>query len=373
MSSQPHEKGATFRELGGSVAAVVLALAVGGILMAAAGYDVGDAYANLFSGAFGSLYSLADTLLNTIPLLFTGLAVAVGFRAGLFNIGGEGQMYLAALATALVALALPTGMGLLGSLVALLAGALAGAAWGFLPGYLKARTGAHEVITTIMLNYIGILLTTYLVKTFFKAPGPVDQTPTVPQAFWLPELIPTTRLTWALVIGLVLVALTQWLLTRTVLGYELEAVGQNPEAAAYAGIPVGRRMVLAMALSGAIAGLAGSTLVLGVLHRFITHFSSGYAFTGIAVAILARNRPWGVVPAALLFGALQAGGLSMQLFARIPADLMTVVQGLVILFVSAPALFTLLRHRAGRWAAGRTARHQAAAGAEAAGTREGQP
>ena len=314
---------------------------MGAVLIGAAGYDPAEAYYHLFAGAFGNVYSLADTLLNAIPLLFTGLAVAVGFRAGLFNIGGEGQMYLAALATALAALWLPPWLGWLGILLALLAGALAGAAWGFLPGYLKARTGAHEVITTIMMNYIGILLTTYLVKRFFKAPGPVDQTAVIPRAFWLPELIPTTRLTWALFIALALVAFTHWLLTRTALGYELEAVGQNPSAAAYAGIPVGRRVVLAMALSGAMAGLAGSTMVLGVLHRFITNFSSGYAFTGIAVAVLARNKPWAVVPAALLFGALQAGGLAMQLFARIPADLMTVVQGLVILFVSAPALFTL--------------------------------
>lgn len=361
------------RELGLSAAAVVLALGVGAVLIGAAGYDVGEAYYNLYYGAFGNVYSLADTLLNAIPLLFTGLAVAVGFRAGLFNIGGEGQMYLAALATALVALWLPPGMGGLGILLALLAGALAGAGWGFLPGYLKARTGAHEVITTIMMNYIGTLLTTFLVKNFFKAAGPVDQTEMVPRAFWLPELIPTTRLTWALFIALGLVALSHWLLTRTSLGYELEAVGQNPGAAAYAGVPVARRTALAMALSGAIAGLAGSTMVLGVLHRFITNFSSGYAFTGIAVAVLARNNPWAVVPAALLFGALQAGGLSMQLFARIPADLMTVVQGLVILFVSAPAVFTLLgrfRRRLGPPAAGAGAGPSRPPGAPAG---EGRP
>jgi len=336
---------AVLRELGLSAAAVALALALGALLIAAAGYDIGDAYYNLYSGAFGSIYSIADTLLNSIPLLFTGLAIAFGFQAGLFNIGAEGQMYVGALTTAVVALALPAELGYLGTLIVLAAGALAGAVWGFFPGYLKARTGAHEVITTIMLNYVATLLTAYLVKRFFKAPGPVDQTALVPQAFRLPELIATTRLTWSIFLAIALVAAVHWLLNRTVLGYEIIAVGKNPGAAAYAGVPVARRMSLAMAISGAIAGLAGSTLVLGVLHRFITNFSPGYGFTGIAVAVLARNHPWGVVPAALLFGALQAGGLSMQLFARIPSDLMTVIQGLVILFVSAPSLIRLMTGR----------------------------
>lgn len=333
------------RELGLSAAAVVLALALGAVIIQAAGYSIADAYYNLYYGAFGSIYSIADTLLNSVPLLFTGLAVAFGFKAGLFNIGAEGQMYVGALTTAVTALAIPPTLGYLGTLLALAAGALAGAAWGFFPGYLKARTGAHEVITTIMMNYVATLLTTYLVKHYFKAPGPVDQTAMVPPALRLPELIASTRLTWSIVLALALVAAVHWLLTQTVLGYEIIAVGQNPGAAAYAGIPVRRRTALAMAISGAIAGLAGSTLVLGVLYRFITNFSPGYGFTGIAVAVLARNHPWGVVPAALLFGALQAGGLSMQLFARIPSDLMTVIQGLVILFVSAPALISLIGGR----------------------------
>lgn len=330
------------RELVLSVAAVAFALAIGALLIQVTGYNITDAYYNLYYGAFGDLYGIADTLLNSVPLLFTGLAVALGFKAGLFNIGVEGQMYVGALATAVVSLSLPPALGPVGIAIALVVGAIAGSVWGFLPGYLKARTGAHEVITTIMMNYIGVLLTTYLVKSFFKAPGPLDQTALIPQALRLPELIPTTRLTWALIIALLLVAVVDWLLRRTTLGYEIIAVGQNPGAAAYAGIPVQQRTTLALALSGAVAGLAGSTLVLGVLHRFITHFSPGYGFTGIAVAVLARNHPWGVVPAALLFGALQAGGLSMQLFARIPSDLMTVIQGLVILFVSAPALIGLL-------------------------------
>ncbi|HLT59264.1 MAG TPA: ABC transporter permease [Limnochordales bacterium] len=334
------------RELAQSLGAIVLALLAGAALLAAAGYSVRDAYWSLYQGAFGNVYSIADTLLNAIPLLFTGLAVALAFRGGLFNIGTEGQMYAAALATALTALALPGWPPLLLITASLLAGAAAGAAWGFVPGFLRARTGAHEVITTIMLNYVAILLTTHLVKTRFKAPGPVDQTALIPAAARLPELVPATRLTWAIVVAVALIALVDWVLRKSSWGMDLELVGQNPSAAAYAGVPVAARTALTMAASGAIAGLAGSTLVLGVLHRFITHFSPGYGFTGIAVALAARARPWGVVPAALLFGALQAGGLSMQLFARIPADLITVIQGLVILFVAAPGLAALFRRRA---------------------------
>lgn len=331
------------KELGVSVLAVALALLVGAALVAAAGYDVRDAYYNLWDGAFGSVYSIADTLLNSIPLMFAGLAVAFAFRGGLFNIGAEGQLYVGALATALTALTLahwPRGPLVAASL---LAGALAGAAWGFVPGLLKAKTGAHEVITTIMFNYVATLLTTYLVKTYFKAPGPVDQTALIPAHARLSELIPGTRLTWAIVIAMVLAGLVDWLLRRTSLGFDIVLTGANRAAAEYAGVSLARGTVLVMTVSGAIAGLAGSTIVLGVLHRFITHFSPGYGFTAVAVALVARSRPWGVVPAAVLFGALQAGGLTMQLFARIPADLVTALQGLVVLFVASPGLLYVLQ------------------------------
>lgn len=336
-----NDAGSAIRELLRSGAAVLLALLVGAGMLWIAGYDVKDAYFNLYDGAFGSIYSVADTLLNSIPLLFTGLAVAFAFRGGLFNIGAEGQLYVGALTTAVVAVALSSwpSVPLIG--VALLSGAAAGALWAFIPGLLRAKTGAHEMITTIMFNYIGTLLTTYLVKAYFKAPGPLDQTAVIPAAARLPELIVTTRLTWSLLIALLLVAVLDFVLRRTTWGYEIELIGHSEDAAAYAGVDAGKRTMWTMAMSGAVAGLAGSTLVLGVLHRFITNMSPGYGFTAIAVALVAGARPWGVVPAAILFGALQAGGMSMQLFARIPADVMTAVQGLVILFAAAPGLWML--------------------------------
>ncbi|MBC7082650.1 MAG: ABC transporter permease [Firmicutes bacterium] len=339
-----------------SAVAVLLALVIGAILIAASGYSVIDAYANLFDGAFGSIYNFANTLMMATPLLFTGLSVAVAFQCGLFNVGAEGQLYVGGLASAVVVLVLgPAVPGVVRVLLALVAGALAGAVLAAGPGYMKARLGAHEVITTIMLNYVGVFLTTFLVKTYLKEPGPVDQTPLLPVGARLPELIPGTRVSWGIVLGVAAVMAVDYILRRTSVGYEIQTVGRNAAAAEYAGVNVPGRIVLAMVMSGAIAGLAGSSVVMGTLYRFITNFSPGYGFTGIAVAVLARNKPWGVLPAALLFGMLQSGGMSMQLFARIPADLMTLVQGIVILFVAAPALASmfLARSRAGAGTGGR--------------------
>jgi len=325
-----------------SLIAIILALLVGAVLIKFTGHSPLEAYYYLFFGAFGSSYNFAQTMLKTIPLIFSGLAVAVAFQSGLFNIGGEGQLYWGALATAVTALTFSGLPSVLLIPLSLAAGAAAGAAWAFIPGLLKAETGAHEVITTIMFNYIGILATTFLLKNYFKADGPVDQSDKIPAAARLPEIIPQTRLTWALFIGIILIIVIYFLLNNTSLGYDLKAVGENNSAAEYGGIKSGRIMISAMMLSGAVAGLTGSTMVMGVLHRFITNFSPGYGFTGIAVAVLGRNKPFGVLMAALLFGILESGGMAMQLFAKIPSDLMTVVQGLVILFVSAPAVYQIL-------------------------------
>ncbi len=325
-----------------SILAIIMALLVGAVLIKFTGHSVSEAYYYLFFGAFGSSYNFAQTLLKTIPLIFSGLAVAVAFQCGLFNIGGEGQLYWGALATAVTALTFSNLPSIILIPFSLAVGAAAGALWAFVPGLLKAETGAHEVITTIMFNYIGILGTTYLLKNYFKAEGPVDQTDKIPGAARLPEIIPQTRLTWAIFIGIILIIIIYFLLNNTSLGYDLKAVGENNDAAEYGGIKSKKVIIYAMMLSGAVAGLTGSTMVMGVLHRFITNFSPGYGFTGIAVAVLGRNKPFGVLLAALLFGVLESGGMAMQLFAKIPSDLMTVVQGLVILFVSAPAVYQII-------------------------------
>ena len=336
------------RDLLYSFAAIMLALVVAGVLLLLSGYNVWDAYYNLFYGAFGDIYNFGLTLVNMIVLIFAGLAVAIGFRGGLFNIGVEGQLYMGGLCAVLVTLHWGFLPGVLILPAAFVVAMLAGGAWAFIPGVLKAKTGAHEVVVTIMMNYIGILLTSFLVRYFFKVPGPVDQTARVPEHLRMAELIPTTRLTGVIFIALLMVFLFAVLLRHTRLGYEIETVGQSPGAAEYAGISVGRTIVLTMVISGAMGGLAGASITVGVLQRFITNFSPGYGFAGIAVAVLGRNRPAGIVPAALLFGALEAGGVSMQLFTRIPMDLMVVMQGLVILFVAAPELISGIGRTTGR-------------------------
>lgn len=331
-----------------SLIAILMALLIGAFLIFLSGFDVSKAYFCLFQGAFGNFYNISQTLLKMIPLIFTGLAVAIGFKSGLFNIGAEGQLYWGAFITAIVSIAFPNTNGMILIPLALIAGAIAGGIWGMIPGYLKAKTGAHEVVTTIMMNYIGIFATTFLLRNYFKEPGPIDQTPMIPKAACLAELIPYTRLTWAIFLGIGVIIMIDLFFKKTSLGYNLQSVGENQAAAEYAGISAKKMIVISMTISGMAGGLAGSTMVLGVLHRFITNFSPGYGFAGIAVAVLGRNRPWGVLLSALLFGALETGGISMQLFAKIPMDLMTIVQGLVILFVAAPSLIQLL-YRPRKW------------------------
>lgn len=325
-----------------SLFAIVVAFIIGAILIKVSGYSVKTAYTTLFNGAFGSTYNFTQTLVKTIPLIFTGLAVAIGFQSGLLNIGAEGQLYWGAFATTIIILIFPGLPALLLIPLGIIVGALAGGTWAAVPGYLKAKTGAHEVVTTIMFNYIATLGTTFLVKNYFKEAGPVDQTEKIVEKARLPELMANTDLSWAIFIGIATVVVISYLLNRTSLGYDIKAVGNNASAAEYGGINSKRITVITMAISGAVAGLAGSMIVMGVLHRFITNFSPGYGFTGIAVAVMGKNRPWGVLLAALLFGALEAGGMQMQLFAKIPKDLMTVVQGLVILFVAAPSLYNVI-------------------------------
>ena len=315
------------------LAAVLLALAAGGVLIAAVGQSPLEVYGLLVREALGTGYGVGQTLFKSTPLLFAGLSVAVAFRAGLFNVGAEGQMYLGGFAAALVGAYAPVPAPLHMPL-ALLAAAVAGAAWGAIPGVLKARFGAHEVINTILLNFIAFALVSYLGRFVFQIA--TVRTATVGAGAWLPRLdmlFPALRGSPAnasLLLGLVVAALVALLLFRTRFGYELRAVGLNAPAAEYGGIPIGRTQALAMALSGGIAGLGGANFVLGYKHFFEQGFSGGAGFLGIAVALLARNQPAAVIVAALFFGALSYGGLVIN--ERVPKELIEILQALVILF-----------------------------------------
>jgi len=310
---------------------LVLVFGVGSIAMLLAHVSPFDGFAALFDGAFGTKEEIAETLVQTTNLLFPALGIAVAFRAGLFNIGAEGQLVLGGFAAGWFGAQFPAPAWLAIPMV-LLAGTLAGGIWGAIPGFLRARFGANEVIATLMLNVVATLLATYLVTgPLQQAGGGAQETALLPKSAQLGDLIANSRLTWALPIALALAIALRWLLQRTVFGYELRAAGDAPEAAKRAGIDLGRTALVAMALSGAIAGLGGATIVAGVLHRFNVGLSPGYGFIAIAVALVGNLDPLWICVAALGFGILQSGGIAMQAEAEVPRQVVSLVTGLVII------------------------------------------
>jgi simple sugar transport system permease protein len=283
---------------------------------------------------------ISETILAATPLIFTGLAVALGFRSGLFNIGAEGQLYLGAIVATFVGFSLHGLPWFVHLPLTIAAGFLGGALWGFIPGLLKARTGAHEVIVTIMLNYIAYSLVTWILRQpFYQRPGRSDPvSPIIDPAAVLAPLVDGLRMNWGFVLALIAAAVVSWLLFRSTLGFEFRAVGFNPSGARYAGMNISRTLILTMSICGGLAGLAGATEIIGVNKAMTPGFSPGYGFDGIAIALLGGSSPLGVVLAALLFGGLRAGATPMQAATGIPIDLVVVIQALVIMFVAAPAL-----------------------------------
>lgn len=324
-----------------TVFALCTAFLLGSVLILFFGEGPFKVYSLLWQSVFGSLDDFSYVLFNATPLIFTGLAVMLGFKGGLFNIGCEGQLYLAGFAAAWVGFHLNWGGGWLIIPACLVAAIVAGGLWGAIPGILKARYGVHEVINTIMLNFIAIALTNYLVTEVYKAPGQMSpHTPLIHEAARLPRLaafssafLPSNPVNVTLFIAFGLIGLTQFLLTRTKWGYEIRFVGNAPEVATYGGIDVPRVMVGTMALSGAVAGFAGVWEVMGYRYRFLDNFSPGFGFTGIAVALLGRNNPYGVLFAALLFGALNKGALDIEILTNVPRELFLIIQGVLILLL----------------------------------------
>ncbi|HVL65320.1 MAG TPA: ABC transporter permease [Actinomycetota bacterium] len=301
---------------------------------------VSGAYSALFEGSFGSVRAVSETIVTATPLILAGLSVALAFRAGLFNIGGEGQILAGAIAATYVGFTFRDLPALVHLPAALLAGFAAGAGWGFIPGFLKARTGAHEVITTIMLNFIALSFVNFLLKTqTFLRPNRADPiSKIVSESAELPQLLGTQyRLHAGIVLALLVAWGVWWLLFRSTVGFQFRSVGANPDAAAYAGIRVGATYMVAMFLAGGLAGLAGGVQILGI-RKYMTPGFFGYGFDAIALALLGRSHPAGVVGAAVLFGALRAGALRMQADTSIPIDIIVVIQALIIVFIAAPAL-----------------------------------
>jgi len=329
------------------VLAVVVALVLGGLIMLATGVSpsaIGRSFVALFRGSLGSLTAISETLTAAAPLTLAGLGIALGFRAGLFNIGAEGQVIMGGIAAVVIGFSFE-GMPIWIHLpLALIVGALAGALWASIAGWLRAATGAHEVITTIMLNLIAMRLVDYLLRhPFIQKEGRADPiSKNVLPSAELPHLLdwidPALRLHAGFILVLLAVVFVWWLLFRTTTGFEFRAAGLNPDAARYAGMRSGLIIVLVMALAGALAGLAGANQVLGVLGRASPNFSGGVGFDAIAVALLGRSHPLGVLLAGLLFGALQAGGRQMQVSAGVSLDLIAIIQALIIIFIAAPIL-----------------------------------
>lgn len=292
------------------------------------------AYAALIQGAFGSGTAILNTILQATPLVLGGLAVGVGFKAGLFNIGGQGQFLLAATAAAGVGAALATVPGPIAITAALLAGLLAGAAWGFIPGALKALSGAHEVVTTIMLNSIAAAVIGFLILGPLLAPGfSFGRTGDLGNSV-LPIIL-GDNIHLGVLLAVVAVPAVWWLLYRSTIGFEIRSVGANPSAARYAGMRPAFLTMFTMSLSGLLFGIAGSIEILGVSHFMIPSYGTSIGFDAIAVALLGRSHPFGIAAAALLFGALRAGAGLMQVLANIPVEIVDVIQAVILLFLAA--------------------------------------
>ncbi len=323
------------------------------------------AYGSLFEGSIGSpteiiaalrsgdqkalvqaFYPISDSLVTATPYIFAGLAVAVGFRCGLFNIGVEGQLFIGAICSVWVGFTFKGLPSIVHIPLALLAGAAGGAAWASIPAILKAKTGAHEVINTIMMNYIAFRLSDWLLgdKGPLKRPDSANPvSPFIEKSAELPRFFPDPiRFHLGFFIALAVAVLIYWILFKTTLGFEIRTVGANPSAAKYAGMNITRNLVIAMCISGALAGLAGANEVLGVNHNLAFAFSSGYGFDSIALALLGKSHPLGVVLAALLFGTLRSGATRMQNVAHIPIEIISVIQALIIAFIAAPAIIRSL-------------------------------
>ncbi|EDX87176.1 amino acid or sugar ABC transport system, permease protein, putative [Synechococcus sp. PCC 7335] len=317
------------------VVAVLAALLVGALLMLVAGASPIAAYSALFRQALTTYFGFADTLTKTTPLLLASLGVLVALRAGQFNLGAEGQLYMGGLGSLLVGLAFPDWPIWIHLPLALLGGFSFGAAWSAIAGYLKVARGLNEVLTTLLLNYVAQYLISYLVNGPLKAdnaPSPFSEL--VAASARLPTILPKTQAHAGIFLGLAIAILLTAAFALTPWGYQVDAVGQNPIAARYAGISTNRTLLSVMAISGGLAGLAGSSEVLGLKRRLFENFSPGYGFDALAIALLSRGNPAAVILTSFFFGAIRSGANVMQRSASVPVSIIYAIQGLIVLFVA---------------------------------------
>ncbi len=343
------------------VFATFAALAVGAVMLLALGTNPISAYGAMVQGAFGSANALAETAVKAVPLLLVGLGICIAFRANVINIGGEGQMIMGAILATLVGLNMPQGPGWLVIALAMLAGFVGGGLWGAIPGFLKAYFRVNEILSTVMMNAIAVQIMSYLLRDPMIDPAQAELASKIPQTaalepiLRLPRLVPT-RLHLGALLAVILALLVYILLFRTTLGYRIRAVGQNPEASRYGGIRVRRQVVVALLLSGAFAGLAGTMQVYGLNYRMITDgsasgFTGSAGFNGIVAALFGQLHPIGAIPASFFFGALLVGANSLQRAMQVPSAFIIGLNGMVVIFVVSSEIWRRRRQRNRRLAA----------------------
>lgn len=326
---------------------LVIALLMGAVVMTLSGKDPLEAYSALFKSSLGGRTAIANTLLAATPLLFTSLAAAIAFRANIFNVGAEGSLYLGGFAAAWVGFTFTDLPGWLIILLALIAAGLVGGLWCYFPGVLRARLSVDELVTTILLNYVAILITDYLVNGPFLVPGVANaMTAEIAESARLARLLPPSQFNTSFIIALLAGLVIVFIMTKSRLGYEIRAVGDNPTFAKWAGINVPRVIEMVMIIGGILGGLAGAGQVMGVHYRFVGGFSSGLAFSGMTIALLVRNSPVGAILASLLFGILRSGSATMEIFTDVPRDLIRVLEATIIFFAAMEfSIAWLKRHR----------------------------
>lgn len=338
------------------VLATLAALAVGAVMLLLLGANPMQSYAAMLDGAFGSQNAIADTIVKATPLLLVGLGICIAFRGGVINIGGEGQLIAGAVFGTYIGLSFPDSPAIVVVTMALLAGFVAGAIWGGIPGILKAYYGVNEILSTIMMNAIAVQIMNFLLRGPMIDPVQLERASRIPEterlarAFDLPRLVPT-RLHLGALIAVILAFAVYVFLWRTTTGYRIRAVGLNPEASTYAGINVKRYVVLSLLLSGAFAGLAGAVQVYGVHHFMFTDgsaagFTGSAGFNGIVAALFGKLHPLGTIPASILFGALLVGANRLQRVSQVPSALITALNGLVVVFVVSSELWSRRMARA---------------------------
>ena len=319
---------------------ILASLLIGALIMVANGRNPIVGYGALLKGAFGSKYNIATTFAKTVPLVLTGLATAISFRSGIFNIGGEGQLYLGAFAAAYVGItftSLPKGIGIL---LAIIAGGVVGGIYAYIPAILKVKYKIDEVITTIMLNTVAVFFTSYLVNyPFATTKGKMGGTEIIGENYHLSKLVRLSTLNTSIFFMGIIAIIIYYLMEKTSRGYDFKMVGQNSLFARYGGIDDKKQMIIAMVLSGGLCGIAGAFEVLGVHHRFLQNISPGYAWDGMLAALIVKNNPIGVIIMSIFLGGLKTGSISMENATSIPSELVLVIQSIIILFIAGEAGF----------------------------------